>query len=453
MQLSLTQDLVARLRKPISDEDRERATLHLLDWAGCSLAGTNEDVFLKLSLLVDGGITGPCSTIGGPSLNLLDAISINAGLGNVLEIDDVHRGAIVHPGDTVIPVALAMAEQYDLSGSAMLDAIIMGYEATIRIGLAAGTGHYRHWYTTATCGIYGAAVAAARLLNLSERQMIDALGHAGMMAAGLWQCREEPTDSKQIATVHAATSGVLAARFALAGGRGATQILEGRLGFFAAACPGADPEQVAADTVGWKIHEVSFKPWPACRHVHPSIEAALILKERIGDLSEIGEVQIETYRDALAFADNPAPVSPHAARFSLQHCTAAALIAGTIGLEHSAQQALSDTTIAALRANVKVAEAPEITAKYPSLFGSRMTILLKNGERVTQEVESAKGDPENPMSADEIRDKSRSLVTTVFNAELADELIHAAGEAASYPARKFGAVIGKPVESGRKLFA
>lgn len=457
MNQTLTHDLALTLQIPIRDADRARAAIHLLDWAGCGLAATREDVAIKLSALADATVSGPCSVIGGTETDLLGAISVNAGLGNVLEIDDVHRGAIVHPGDTVIPVALALAEQYDLSGSALLDAIIVGYETTIRVGLAAGTGHYRHWYTTATCGVFGAAAAAGRLMDLSQTQLVDALGHAGMMSAGLWQCREELTDSKQIATVHAATSGLLAARFAASGGRGPTRILEGKLGFFAAACPYPKPEQITAAAAGWKIHEVSFKPWPACRHVHPTIEAALVLKAKISDLGSIDTVKVETYRDAVSFADNPAPDTPHAARFSLQHCTAAAFIDGTIGLEHSAAQALSDPAISVMRAKVEVAEAADITAKYPSLFGSRMTVVLKSGERISHEVESAKGDPENPMTTGEIEGKARSLVTSAFNAELAESLIRAATGVASGQARAFGSILRQqnPASSdGRpKLFA
>ena len=409
------------------------------------MAATSETVAGTLMQLVDGDRDGQCSIVGGGKIDLHSAILVNAGLGNVLEIDDVHRGAIVHPGDTVIPVALALAEQNNLSGSALLDAIIVGYETAIRIGLAAGIGHYRHWYTTATCGVFGAAAAASRLLQLTEAQTVDALGHAGMMAGGLWQCREEPTDSKQIATVHAATSGLLAARFALAGGRGPAEILEGRLGFFAAACPNPEPAAISAVGDGWKIHDVSFKPWPACRHVHPTIEAALTLRARIGDIDKIQAIDIATYRDALSFADNAQPTTPHAARFSLQHCASVALIAGDVRLEHSASSAIADPMMSALRSKVSVHEAAEISAKYPSLFGARMRVTLKNGEHVEHEVESAKGDPENPMSADEIVGKARSLITSTYDAQTAERFIAASAEVVHGRARSFGAALrGRP---------
>jgi 2-methylcitrate dehydratase PrpD len=114
----------------------------------------------------------------------------------------------------VIPAALAAAEREGSGGIDLLDALIKGYEATIRIGTAAGPAHYRHWYSTATCGVFGAAAACAHVLGLDRPRSLDALGQAGMMSAGLWQCRSEPTDSKQLATGRSAQAGLLAADLA-----------------------------------------------------------------------------------------------------------------------------------------------------------------------------------------------------------------------------------------------
>ncbi len=435
---SLTEHLVASLSRPIAAADRERASLHVLDWAACAAAGAREPVAAFLPALAEGGRGGPCSLVAGGSVDATAAILVNAGLGNVLEMDDVHRGAIVHPGDTVVPACLAVAEAADLPGEDLLDAVITGYEVAIRLGLAAGTGHYRLWYTTATCGTFGTAAAVARLLRLAPERIVDALGHAGMMASGLWQCREEPTESKQLATAHAAQAGVMAARYAGAGARGPRRILEGALGFFAATCPAPLPKAVTAPAGPWLIHEVSFKPWPACRHVHPAIEAALALRDRVNP-EEIAAVTVTTYRDALAFADRPDPTTPHEARFSLQHGVAAALLDGPVTLAHSAPEALACPRLSALRRRVAVAEDPERTGRYPGRFSAALTITRTDGTALAAAVESAKGDPENPMSAEEIRAKATSLLSGALTPKAAGRAVAAATALPQgLPVRAFG---------------
>ena len=213
---------------------------------------------------------GKSFAIGGPPRSAAEAAFLNGSLGNIFEMDDVHRASILHAGDVVIPAALACAQEENTSPVRLLEAIVGGYEVALRIGTAAAADGYSAWYNSGTCGVFGAAYAAGHLLRLPGAQMIDALGQAGMMASGIWQCRLEPTYSKQLATAHAAQSGVIAARLAAAGFPGAKQILEGELGFFGTYYPLAEASTVLVNADGsWRIHDVSFKPWPACRHTHP----------------------------------------------------------------------------------------------------------------------------------------------------------------------------------------
>ena len=121
-------------------------------------------------------------------------------------------------------------------------------------------------------------MAAGSVAGLDRTRMVDALGQAGMMAAAIWQRWLEPTHSKQFATAQAARSGLVAARLARIEFPGARQILEGELGFFRTYYPDADPAVTTANPDAlWTIFDVSFKPWPACRHAHPVIKAALNL--------------------------------------------------------------------------------------------------------------------------------------------------------------------------------
>lgn len=410
MRESLTADLADILSRPIDPDTRRRATLHVLDWLGCALLGSRSDAGQAMADWARVQVRGPCLTIGAGRRDPATAAFVNGGLGNVFEMDDLHRTAIVHPGDVVIPAALAAAERMDAPGTGLLDAIIRGYEAAIRIGLAAGPGHYRHWYKTATCGGFGAAAAVASLHGLDRDGIVDALGHAGGYTGGLWQCRAEPSDGKQYNTARAAQSGLLAADVARCGLTGPAEILEGAHGLFVATCPDPDIEAMrAAPTEPWKIHETSFKPWPACRHAHPVIEAALALAVDT-PAEDVVAVAIETYGEAIEFCDAPEPITPHQARFSLQHCVATAWLRGEPQLADFEMDALADSEIEALRRRVAIAENVSLSADFPENYGAIMRVERRDGSENAITVETAKGDPENPMTAAEIEDKARTLM-------------------------------------------
>ena len=189
---SWTEQLLALQGRPITEEDRRRAALHLLDWLGCVLLGHTSPAGEALSRWAANTAAGPCWTVGGLHLSSEAAALVNGGLGNVDELDDLHRAAVVHPADTLMAAALAVAQREQATPQALLDAIVRGYEVAIRVGLLAGTAHYRHWYSTATCGVFGAATASASVLQLDATQAMHALAQAGMQASGVWQCRLEP---------------------------------------------------------------------------------------------------------------------------------------------------------------------------------------------------------------------------------------------------------------------
>lgn len=432
------------LAKPVTGADLDRAALHVLDWAGVAMAALDQPVAAALAKLVDRPFAGPAATrIDGRKAGLEQAILFNGALGNVLEMDDVHREAVLHAGDVVIPAALAVAEARDADGATCLAAILGGYELAILLAKLTGPAHYRTFYPTATAGIFGATFAVARLMGLGADDITSALGHAGMMAAGLWQCRLEACDAKQTIAAHAALSALRAAEMAEAGLKGPRHILEGDLGFLAALAPAADAGKIALGPT-WLLHEVSFKPWPACRHVHPVIEAAITLRGQGVLAADVVHLDIATYETALTFADAPRPASPHAARFSLQHGVAVALLKGYFGLTDSAPEAIDTPSVAALRAKVRVAPDAELSAIYPRRFPARLQATLRDGSVKTVMVASAKGDPENPMTTAEIHDKARGWFATRMTPAAADALVAAATALPSTPIRQFTAALAAP---------
>ena len=408
----LTSGIVELLRRPIDSADRQRAALHILDWAGCAAAGSSTVPGQAMLAYARGLPPGRSHVFGGLTLTARDAALVGGSFGNVLEMDDVHRSALVHPGPVVIPTVLALAEALDTSTDQVLDAVIRGFEAMIRVGRSVGRAHYRQFHNTATCGVFGSAVAAGLLLGLDDRQMVDALGNAGTLAAGLWQCRIEDTMSKQLHNGHAAQSGLIAAELAANGFTGARFILEGPFGFYAGLCPDAESERLLAEPEApWLIHATSFKPWPACRHTHPTIDAVLALRPLV-DPSSIRRISVETYRDAVAVCDNPMPTTPVAAKFSLQHSSAVVLLRGRPALADFDISGIVDPVVAALRAQVELREEPDYTSAYPAHFGASVAITCHDGRVVRADVPDALGDPENPLTELAIRDKAKMLLTS-----------------------------------------
>jgi len=396
--MSLTRDLTRLIRaKRVTDEDLEATALCVLDTVACALASRHSP---QGAILLDWHSAQ--GRDGGRQAFLFGA------LAHVLEIDDLHRESVTHPGCVVIPAAWAIGARNGIGGTQFLTAVLHGYEAVCRIGNAVGPAHYKIWHNTATCGPYGAAFAAAALLGLEEEQTVWALGNAGTQSSGLWQFLEEGAMSKHLHAGRAAESGLLAAELAARGFTGPAEILEGRKGFFAAACPDAAPARVLADAGGpWQLARTSIKPWPSCRHTHPAVAAALKLHGRVLP-SDIERIRIQTYQAALDLCDNPAPASEYEAKFSLHHCAAAALADGAVTL--GSFDAAARARLARLAATASVEATAEHGAAYPEKWGARLTVETRAGETLVADCPLCKGDPESPVTPAEMRAKAAMLL-------------------------------------------
>lgn len=396
---SLTRSLARLIRsRPVSDSDRRDALRFVRDWVGSAVAGTATDPGRRL--IRYGG--GP-RTIEGDAF-------LTAALSHVTETDDLHRGSITHPGCVVVPVALILGRLLGKPGPAVLGAVLAGYEAMVRVGEALGPAHYRTFHNTATAGPFGAAAAAASLLELDEDQWVWAFGSAGTQAAGLWQFNADASMSKPLHAGHAAEAGLKAARLAAEGFTGSEAILEGDRGFFRALCPDARPDRVLAETDGWKLPETSIKPYPSCRHTHPAIDAALRLRERVPSPPALARIDVETYPAALDLTDNPDPRSTSAAKFSIQFCVATTLIRGTPGLAEFEGDGLTDRAVRELVSRTTVAVAGDLATRYPGRWGARVTIS-GDGKTETEAQLTAKGDPEDPLTDAELENKARGLMS------------------------------------------
>ena len=426
--MTLTAQLAAIAARPVPDALRRRAALHVLDWIGCAALGLHSPAGERLARFARAQGAGPCLGLGAGRLGPMGAILLNGGIGNVLEMDDTHRVAMLHPGPVVVPAALAAAEQLGSAGPALLDAVVRGYEVMVRIGAALGPAHYRMFHNTATCAPFGAAAAVGSLLGLRPAAMVDALGNAGTQAGGLWQCRHSDTMTKQLHNGRAAQSGWIAAMLAADGFTGPPAILEGPQGFFAALCPDGTPGLVATDPLGpWRIEEVGFKPWPACRHAHAVIDAALQLRTEHPDaIARADAILITTTAPALDFCDAPDPITPAEARFSLQHAAAITLLDGAPWLPAFEPDAIARADARALRARVRLAIAPDWGHAHPARFRAAIALQRDGATLAQAEVLDARGDPANPMTESEIAAKAAALMLAAGLYGTAAARIHAA---------------------------
>lgn len=418
----------ARLRfEDLSRDQVRKLKAFFLDWLGSALAGVNEipvrcilDIARSQggtpeSTLIPGGSGGPC----------LMAALVNGASSHVVEMDDLHRESILHPAAAVMPALLALAEREHATGRALITSIAVGYETAIRAALGAGTDHYRLWHTTATCGTFGAAAGAASLLKLAPERFAWALGSAGTQAAGLWQFLAEGAMSKQLHAGKAAMNGLLSALLARGGFTGPVRILEGEKGFFRATSENFDEArclQGLGETFFFERNSLKFHA--SCGHTHSAIEAAVAAAGKKGiPPDEIREVTVHVYQAALDLLGDVTPETPYEAKFSLPFCLALALTRGRAAPEDFTPDTLRDPALRALMDRVRVISDPRLSSRYPRRWPARVQVVTSRGQRLSGAADYPKGDPENPLTWEEVADKFNGLTRNVLSGTGAQNLI------------------------------
>ena len=400
---------------------------YILDWLGSAYAGTDLPPIRMIRNMVGslGGHPESTSIPDGTKTNCLMASLVNGAASHIVEMDDLHRESILHPACAILPAVLALGERRRASGRDLILAASAGYEVGIRVALAVGTSHYYRWHTTATCGTYGAAAAAAKLLALNEDQFAWAMGSAVTQAAGLWEFLVESAMSKQLRPGKAAMNGLLAALLAKEGFTGARRILEGEKGFFRATSKNFDEDKCTAD-LGKIFYgdRNSIKFHASCGHTHSAIDAVLLATGgKIMKPQEVAEVSIQVYQAAVDLLGNVEAKSPYLAKFNLPFCVATALTFGHVQLGDFNEERLDHADIRNLMAKVRFAVDPELTKVYPRKWPARVAITLADGRKLEAFNEYPKGDPENPLTASELVAKFRSLTEGILSGDRADRIV------------------------------
>jgi 2-methylcitrate dehydratase PrpD len=403
-----------------------RAEDLFLDWFGSALAGKGArpvEAIERFAVTMGPAVGESEVLISRRRTSSLFAAMVNAASSHFAEQDDVHNGAVFHPGAVVFPPVLAVAQAIGSSGPELLTAAVAGYEVGIRVGEFLGRSHYQVFHTTGTAGTLAAAAGAGRLLNLSARQMLDAFGSAGTQSAGLWEFLRDAADSKQLHTAKASADGLLSAYLAKEGFTGAKHILEGPQGMAAGMSSDADPAKLT-DRLGqrWALVETSFKYHASCRHTHPAADALQIVMAQ-------NEIKPEAIEHVTAHVHQAAidvlgpvldPATVHQAKFSMGTMLGLIALFGRAGMTEFVDH-FNDPRVAAFREKCAMALDPEVDQAYPKKWIGKVTVETADGRTLHGRVDEPKGDPGNTLTRSELEQKALRL-TEFSRAATAEEM-------------------------------
>ncbi|MCA3368446.1 MAG: MmgE/PrpD family protein [Roseomonas sp.] len=384
---------------------RHEGRRSILNHVGCALGVARDPAVITALEIMREASGKPRATVLGQCdrLGVMEAAFVNAIASNLLDYDDTHLNTVIHPSAPVAPVAFALGEEAGASGAEVLHAFLLGGEIACRIGNAVSPGHYaRGWHITASCGVFGAAAAAARLMRLSVEETTHALGIAASQSGSIVE--NLATAAKNIGVGNAARNGILAARFAARGYRAAPLAIEGPLGWARAM---GDEPVLAEITEGlgqrWEIARNTYKPYAAGIVFHAVIDACLALCEQLGEaVTQIKSVTVAG--DALLLARGDRVVrNERDTRVSIHHCAAIALLLGRADVADFEMPAVRNPALAALRAKV----VAECDASLPR-GAARVTIMLIDGSTHQSYVEHPRGSAERPLSDTELAAKYRA---------------------------------------------
>ena len=379
----------------------------LLNFLGVALEGTQDvavATLVETMLPFAGG--GDATLIGRTrTADPMTAAFINAAAGNVHDFDDTHLRTVIHPTAPVAPALLAFAQSRPVSGEAFLHALALGIEFTCRIGNAVSPDHYaRGWHITATCGVFGAALAVGRLLNLTPDQLVWALGSASAQSAGLVE--NLGFMAKSVGVGGSARGGLLAALLAEKNYDGPGAPLEGVRGFLRVT--GEDPnEDDVAGELGsrWEARKNIHKPYPCGIVINAVIDGCLELLERRPNPAEaIESITLTGHPLLQQRADRPNVATGRESQVSAQHAVAATLIFGAAGLAQFTDEAVNDPRVLAFRdkGELRVAQATPV----PDV---RLDVRFRDGSTEVIDVKDARGTDNRPLTDAELEDKFRTL--------------------------------------------
>lgn len=391
----------------IPERVRHDAKRALLNFFAVALAGCRtEPVEIALASLAQFSGGRPATVVGrAERIDALSAAFLNAASANVFDFCDTHLPTVVHPTSPVAPALLALAELRPVRGQDLLLALALGVEIECRIGAVISPGHYaKGWHITSTCGVFGAAAGAGKLLRLDAGKLLWALGTASTQSSGLCECLGWP--AKSVSVGNAARNGLWSALLADNGFQGPPEPIAGVQGFVNAM--GEPPKwSLLTDGLGetWEIANNSIKPYPCGFVIHPFLDAALDWR-RANPGVAVERAVLRGNPLMLQRTDRPDISTGRESQVSVQHAVAAALTFGEAGLAQFTDACARDPAVVALRRKIEVASDPAL-----STIAAEVEFWTADGKRHALSIAAARGSSSNPMSDAEIEAKLRTVAS------------------------------------------
>jgi 2-methylcitrate dehydratase PrpD len=391
-----------------------RAKYLMLDAVGIALASTGFD-FAHRTLTAMRGLAGEGDTpvIGFPArLPMRDAALVNGVLIHGLDFDDTHTGGVVHPTASLLPTVLAVGARRRIDGRAALAAYTAGVEAAARLGAVAKGGfHQIGFHPTGLIGAFACALAAGKLMGLSEEQLTMAQGITLSAAAGSLEFLEDGAWTKRFHSGWAANAGITAAALAQQGFVGPKRAYEGRFGLYPSHLQeryDAGDLALATRDLGevWELMQVAVKPFPACHFTHACADAAIALK-RDHDLDARAVEHVEALVPAEVVktvcepvANKRRPANAYDAQFSIPFIVAAALIRGRFTLAELTAEAISDPQILTLADRVDYRVDPG--SGFPHYYSGELVVTTADGHCLRHREHMNRGCGDRPLAEAEI---------------------------------------------------
>lgn len=385
-----------------------------LDYLGCAVSGARlleakSEKLLNSSLYAE----GRCSIFGkGKHYGVNIASLVNGMYSHALEMDDGQRIGTLHLAAPVFSGLLAVAENEDIAYGDFLRGAIAGYETAIRLACSVQPYHKkRGFHTTGTCGTIGTAMAIATALRFDFEQLKTALSAAVSSAAGVLEMLSDDSELKPFNVGRAASDGITAAYVGTAGFVPPDDALTGKRGFYATMTEKYDLSYIKAFEEHPDLCKTTFfKPYAACRHCHPAIEASIMLaKENMINIDDIQEVMVKTYDLAIVGHDHKEAKSVNSAKMGIPYSVAVSIIDKKADILEFDEECLKRKDIVDLSSKVTVCEDPSLSALIPDKRAAIVEIVTS--DKVYRErVDVAKGEPENPMTREELIQKFKFLV-------------------------------------------
>jgi 2-methylcitrate dehydratase PrpD len=414
----------------------------VIDWYAALLPGSRvAPATLLEQALAEDLDRGRARLANGRRATLRAAALINGAASHSVEFDDIYRDAGYHPGSPTISAALAAAQATGVSGETFLRGVVVGYEVSTRIGEAVMPSHYKYWHTTGTVGCFGAAAAVATILGCTREQFMHALATVGTFASGLQQAFRSQAMTKPLHGGHAADVGAMAAMAASKGVTGALEILEGEVGFGAAMSVNPDWSKATRGLgTDYHINHVTFKNHGCCGHTFPAIDAVLAIKQQYGIThKDVKRIRLASYKAGLDIIDNETPEGEYQAKFSIQYTVAHALVHGSVRLNAFLADRMNDPDVRALMKKIEVVADPELSKGYPVQRAAQIEVETNDGRTLRHFQPTRKGDPEMPLTDEELEDKFLELATPVIGEMRARSLLQELWRIEQLPSLDFDA--------------